>query len=383
MIILFVDLKKAYDSVPRLALWSVLEKCGVPPRMLGIIRSFHDGMVARVRVGDHRTDDIVVNNGLRQGCVLAPTLFNIYFSAVVAYWRDRSPQAGITVKHRHGRKLVGDRTAKSRLDEVRVFESQFADDVAVYATTREAFERATLELLHAASVWGLTISIPKTKGLIMGRHLTPTDMAPIQLDTGCIEIVQDFTYLGSMITTDGEVGKDVRSRISKASRAFGCLQRSVFQNRHLSTDTKRTVYRAAVLSVLLYGAETWAVKANSLRRLSGFHNRCIRSIMGVTRLRQWRERITSRQLATAFGMEEKVGDILLGHRLRWLGHLARMESCRLPKQLLFGELEKKRPSHGVKRRPQGSGHQRTRLVRPCSGQRGLESSLQGWPIDTT
>ena len=82
MIILFVDLKKAYDSVPRLALWSVLEKCGVPPRMLGIIRSFHDGMVARVRVGDHRTDDIVVNNGLRQGCVLAPTLFNIYFSAV-------------------------------------------------------------------------------------------------------------------------------------------------------------------------------------------------------------------------------------------------------------------------------------------------------------
>ena len=142
----------------------------------------------------------------------------------------------------------------------------------------------------------------------------------------------------------------MRSRISKASRAFGCLQRSVLQNRHLSTDTKRTVYRAAVLSVLLYGAETWAVKANSLRRLSGFHNRCIRSIMWVTRLRQWWERITSRQLATAFGMEEKVGDILLGHRLRWLGHLARMESCRLPKQLLFGELEKKRPSHGVKRR---------------------------------
>ena len=120
----------------------------------------------------------------------------------MAYWRDRSPHAGITVKHRHGRKLVGDRTAKSRLDEVRVFESQFADDVAVYATTREAFERATLEVLHAASVWGLTISIPKTKGLIMGRHLTPTDMAPIQLYTGCIEIVQDFTYLGSMITTD-------------------------------------------------------------------------------------------------------------------------------------------------------------------------------------
>ena len=50
------------------------------------------------------------------------------------------------------------------------------------------------------------------------------------------------------------------------------------------------------------------------------------------------------------GMGEKMADILMGHRLRWLGYLARMESNRLPKQLLFGELVKKRPSHGTKRR---------------------------------
>ena len=310
----------------------------------------------------------------------------------MAYWRDRSPQAGITVKHRHGRKLVGDRTAKSRLDEVRVFESQFADDVAVYATTREAFERATLELLHAASVWGLTISIPKTKGLIMGRHLTPTDMAPIQLDTGCIEIVQDFTYLGSMITTDEEVGKDVTSRISKASRAFGCLQRSVFQNRHLSTDTKRTVYRAAVLSVLLYGAETWAVKANSLRHLSGFHNRCIRSIMGVTRLRQWRERerITQDSWQQPLGWKKKLEISCWGTACAGLvtWHEWNLGGYQNSSSLVsWRRKTKSRSEEEMERysdcRPQGSGHQRTRLVRPCSGQRGLESSLQGWPIDTT
>ena len=48
LFILFVDLKKAYDTVPRSALWCVLEKCGVPPTMLRIIRSFHDGMRASV-----------------------------------------------------------------------------------------------------------------------------------------------------------------------------------------------------------------------------------------------------------------------------------------------------------------------------------------------
>ena len=350
LFILFVDLKKAYDTVPRSALWCVLEKCGVPPTMLRIIRSFHDGMRASVRVGDLRTADIEVKNGLRQGCVLAPTLFNMYFGAVVAYWRERCPQVGVTVKYKIARKLVGDRTAKSRLSEVRVTESQFADDVAVYATTQEAFEIATTEFVSAASKFGLTVSIQKTKGLAVGRQLTPRDQAPVQLEEGTIELVPDFTYLGSNITSDGEVKSEVKIRIGKAARAFGCLQKSIFQNQRVSVEVKRVVYKAVVLSILLYGAETWAVKAESLRRMNGSHNRSLRSMMGVSKLQQWKERITSRSIATAFGMEEKIADILIARRLQWLGHLARMDPSRLPKQLLFGEFVKKRPSHGVKRR---------------------------------
>ena len=45
---LFVDLRKAYNSVPRQALWRVLERCGVPPKMLSIVKSFHEGMQAEV-----------------------------------------------------------------------------------------------------------------------------------------------------------------------------------------------------------------------------------------------------------------------------------------------------------------------------------------------
>lgn len=57
------------------------------------------------------------------------------------------------------------------------------------------------------------------------------------------------------------------------------------------------MYRAAVLSVFLYGAKTWAVKAE-VRRMNGFHKGCIRTIMGVTRFQQWKEQ----RLASAFGM---------------------------------------------------------------------------------
>ena len=173
---------------------------------------------------------------------------------------------------------------------------------------------------------------------------------PGHSEGGPIEIVHDFTDLGSNITVDGEIRDEVKCRIGKAARAFGCLQRSIFQNRSFSTETKQRVYRATVLSVLLYGAETWTTKTESMRQLNAFHNRCVRTIMGITKYQQWKEKITSKRLAAAFGVEETMTHLLMKHRLRWLGHLARMEPIRMPKQLLFGELEKKRPSHGTKRR---------------------------------
>ena len=183
------------------------------------------------------------------------------------------------------------------MEDIQVTESQFADDVAVYATTREALETAATEFVYAASKWCLTVSTMKTKGMAVGRELEHTDVAPIHLDAGSIEFVQDFTYIGSSITSDGEVNVKVKSHIRKATRAFGYLQKSIFQNKYLSVETKRVVYKAAVLSILLYGAETWAIKAESLRRMHGFHNHCIRTMLGMTKFEQWKKCIRSDQLA--------------------------------------------------------------------------------------
>ena len=63
-----MDLTEAYDSVPCLALWKVLEKYGIPPSLHSITKSLHDGMKAEVKVGKETTSSIDVCNGLRQGC---------------------------------------------------------------------------------------------------------------------------------------------------------------------------------------------------------------------------------------------------------------------------------------------------------------------------
>ena len=73
----FIDLRKAYDSVPREALWVALSKLGVPDSLVEIIRAFHQDMKAAIRLDNTLLQEFDVHNGLRQGCCMAPVLFNL------------------------------------------------------------------------------------------------------------------------------------------------------------------------------------------------------------------------------------------------------------------------------------------------------------------
>ena len=93
-----------------------------------------------------------------------------------------------------------------------------------------------------------------------------------------IEAVTEFSYLGSIVDSHGDILKDVESRITRASRAFGALRRPVFMDNDLYLKTKQLVYCSVVLEELLYGAETWAMKRDAARKIEVFHNRCNRTI---------------------------------------------------------------------------------------------------------
>ena len=96
----FIDLQKAFDSVDCTLLWQVLAFFGILPQMIEVIRQFHDGMRACVRSDDGRCSEwFEVAQGLRQGCVLSPLLFNVFFSAILLVALERfSKDAGILAK---------------------------------------------------------------------------------------------------------------------------------------------------------------------------------------------------------------------------------------------------------------------------------------------
>ena len=127
--------------------------------------------------------------------------------------------------------------------------------------------------------------------------------------------MSEFIYLGSQMTSDGKLDTEVEKRIAAVSRAFGALRRAVFQDITLSVLTKRLVYQACVINVLLYGGKCWTPYKRHLVCLNRFHHRCIWIILGISRKKQWEQHITSHQM---WGDPETISEKFI-RRLEWLG----------------------------------------------------------------
>ncbi|BHF75958.1 hypothetical protein SprV_0501905600 [Sparganum proliferum] len=79
----FMDMTKAFDTVNREGLWKIMQKFGYPERFIQIVRQLHAGMMARVTDNRAVSEAFAVTSGVKHGCVLAPTLFSLMFSAML------------------------------------------------------------------------------------------------------------------------------------------------------------------------------------------------------------------------------------------------------------------------------------------------------------
>ena len=113
------------------------------------------------------------------------------------------------------------------------------------------------EYQATCAAFGLTVSNTKTKHMVVGNLVEEEDREPIAVAGGEICSVDEFPYLGSLIAASGRMDGDVDRRIAQASQAFGALRKAVFMDKDLTLKTKRKIYQACVLPVLLYGAECW------------------------------------------------------------------------------------------------------------------------------
>ena len=185
--------------------------------------------------------------------------------------------------------------------------------------------------------------------MVTGVGVTHEDTLPITVGDEVIECMETFPYLGSVISSNGWIDADLDRRIANASKAFGTLCRAVFNDFTLTVTTKRRIYDACVLSVLLYGSECWTPLRRHLNRLNAFHRRCIRTVLWITNQQQWDLKITSPMVRDLWGDRDTVETKICRRRLGWLGHVARMPDHRAPKRTLFGWLPQTLPQGGPRK----------------------------------
>ena len=326
----FIDLTKAFDLVSRSGLFTLLQRVGCPPKLLSIISSFHNDMMGTVSYDGADSDPFPIKSGVKQGCVLAPTLFGIFFSLLLSY-AFKGNEDGIYLHTRSDGNLfnLSRLRMKSKVRSVLIREMLFADDAALAAHTEEALQRLITCFSDASIEFGLTISLKKTE--VMGQDVSEAPV--IKIGDHTLGVTDSFTYLGSTITSNLCLDAEINTRIGKAASCMARLSKRVWENKKLTTRTKAQVYQACVLSTLLYGSETWTLYAKQTNRLHAFHMRCLRRLLGVT----WKDHITNEDVLERAG-SPSMKDLLQQRRLRWLGHVCRMKDGRIPKDLLFSQL---------------------------------------------
>ena len=134
-------------------------------------------------------------------------------------------------------------------------------------------------LSQACKDFGLTISLKKAN--VMGQDV---DTPPvITIDNYKLDVVHQFTYLGSTISDNLSLDAEINRRIGKAATTLGRLTTRVWKNPKLTVTTKMAVNNACIISTLLYGSKAWTTYAKHERKLNSFHLRSLRRILGINR----------------------------------------------------------------------------------------------------
>ena len=330
----FIDLAKAFDTINRELLWAVLKKFGTPPKFLAVLKQLHDNTAAAVLAYGERSEPFTVEIGVKQGCVIAPVIFNIFMATItILFHQSTALEDMISISFRFDGNLFNIKRLQARTKTTinHILELQYADDCALVAHTPEALQRSLNAIAGLYESMGLKMNTTKTEILVQRQN--PEPPLTFYANNAELQQVNSFTYLGSIISERHNIDDEICSRINKASVAFGRLRTKVFSNENLRLSTKVSVYTAVCISTLLYGAETWTVYRRHLKQLEAFHIRSLQKMLNLT----WQDRVPHSEIIRR-ASTTTIETMLATKQLRWTGHIYRMSEDRLPRQLLYGQL---------------------------------------------
>lgn len=240
---LFVDFRRAFDSVSHQLLWQKLLSIGVSYKLIRIIKSLYDRSSLRIRTTEGISTPVDVSEGVLQGEKLSPLLFNLFLSDIVSFFRDRGA-VGVAIDNRSDVCLL-----------------LYADDLIILASSSVDLKRKLQILEEYCRLNGLTVNIDKTKVVVFRRGgPLPLRNHDFVLNGSPVEIVPKYTYLGTVFSSSAKGFLASRNAILKARKATGVVLRLTSKLKADSWTSTKKLFCSIVTSTLVYTASIWGLR---------------------------------------------------------------------------------------------------------------------------
>ena len=350
----FVDLEKAFDRVPREVVEWALRKLRVEEWLVRVVMAFYEGARTQVRVNGELSNDFPVEVGVHQGSVLSPLLFIMVLEALSMEFRSGLPfemlyaddlvliaenEIEAQEKYRRWRDGLNSKGLRVNVDKTKVLVSREGGGTAVVegrwpcAVCRKGVGNNSVRCTRCDQWVHYRCSGVRGRlqdegnyvcGVCRGEHIVRERQERIELAGESFSCVEEFCYLGDMICAGGGAEASSVARVRSGWKKFRELL-PLLTKRGVSFRVKGQLYAACVRSVMLYGSETWAVKEEDVRRLKRTEMGMMRWMCGASlNDRRGGGRITGDELRGRLGLED-IGVVMRRGRLRWFGHVERME----------------------------------------------------------
>ena len=258
----FVDFRKAFDTVNHERLLQTIKDLGINGKFYNTVKSMYDSLVSCVRINNDLSEFFECPVGVRQGCVLSPTLFSLFINQLANQVND-----------------LGEHGIQMLPNILELFLLLFADDIALISNSPGGLQSQLNILKNCCDRLMLTVNKTKTKIMVFRKGGFLSQAEKWYYDGELLEVVNKYTYLGFTFTTMLSFNLGTAELVTKAKRALQILFKAFQACKGMTQATFFRIFDSKVQSILFYSSELWGFQR--LDNLEKVHLLACKRFLGV------------------------------------------------------------------------------------------------------